>query len=97
MVIETTNIASSTAIEIKNVTRRFGQKLALDNVSLSVPRGRVFGLVGGNEAGKTTLLKHLMGMLQAQSGSVRVFGLDPIAQPVSVLKNRVVRSVGASP
>ena len=97
MVIETTNIASSTAIEIKNVTRRFGQKLALDNVSLSVPRGRVFGLVGGNGAGKTTLLKHLMGMLQAQSGSVRVFGLDPIAQPVSVLKNRVVRSVGASP
>ena len=74
MVIETTNNASSTAIEIKNVTRRFGQKLALDNVSLSVPRGRVFGLVGGNGAGKTTLLKHVMGMLQAQSGSVRSSG-----------------------
>jgi ABC-2 type transport system ATP-binding protein len=85
MVIEPAGDSVSTVIEIRNVTRRFGTKLALDNVSLSVPRGGVFGLIGGNGAGKTTLLKHLMGMLQPQSGSVRVFGLDPIAQPVGVL------------
>jgi ABC-2 type transport system ATP-binding protein len=72
-------------IEIKNVSRRFGTKLALDDVSLTVPRGGVFGLIGGNGAGKTTLLKHVMGMLKAQTGSVKVFGLDPIAQPVAVL------------
>jgi len=75
----------SSVIEIKNVSRRFGKKLALDNVSLTVQRGGVFGLIGGNGAGKTTLLKHVMGMLKAQSGSVKVFGMDPIAQPVGVL------------
>jgi ABC-2 type transport system ATP-binding protein len=45
----------------------------------------VFGLVGENGAGKTTLIKHLLGLLKAESGSVSVFGLDPVAEPVSVL------------
>ena len=72
-------------IEIKNLTRRFGTKLALDDVSLMVPRGCVFGLVGENGAGKTTLIKHLLGLLRAEQGSVRVFGLDPVANPPAVL------------
>ena len=72
-------------IEIKNVSRRFGPRVALDNVSLTVQRGVVFGLVGENGAGKTTLIKHVLGLLKAQSGSVRVFGLDPVADPVGVL------------
>jgi ABC-2 type transport system ATP-binding protein len=72
-------------IEIEGVTRRFGAKRALDNVSVSVPRGVVFGLVGANGAGKTTLIRHVLGLLRAQSGSVRVFGLDPVKEPVSVL------------
>ena len=50
-----------------------------------VPRGCVFGLVGENGAGKTTLIKHMLGLLRAETGSVRVFGLDPVAEPVSVL------------
>jgi ABC-2 type transport system ATP-binding protein len=79
------NDGVSSVIEIKKLSRRFGSKLALDNVSLTVPRGGVFGLIGGNGAGKTTLLKHVMGMLKAQTGSVKVLGLDPIAQPVGVL------------
>lgn len=77
--------STSTVIEVQSVSRRFGNKLALDAVSLSVPRGGVFGLIGGNGAGKTKLIKQILGMLQPQSGSVRVFGLDPIAQPVGVL------------
>src|SRR6476620_1533638 len=72
-------------IEICDVTRQFGAKRALDNVSLVVPRGIVFGLVGANGAGKTTLIKHVLGLLKAQTGSVRVFGLDPVKQPVNVL------------
>ena len=72
-------------IEVSALTRRFDPKLALDGVSLSVPRGCVFGLVGENGAGKTTLIKHLLGLLRAQSGSVRVFGLDPVSDPVGVL------------
>jgi len=72
-------------IEITGVTRRFGSRLALDNVSLTVACGVVFGLVGENGAGKTTLIKHMLGLLKAQSGTVRVFGLDPVRDPVGVL------------
>ena len=72
-------------IKIENLTRRFGAKTALNGVSLSFPRGGVYGLVGANGAGKTTLIKHILGLLQAESGSVRIFGLDPVADPVAVL------------
>src|SRR6516162_2148543 len=72
-------------VRIESLSRRFGAKLALDNVSLTVPRGIVFGLVGANGAGKTTLIKHVLGLLRACSGSVRVFGRDPVADPVGVL------------
>jgi ABC-2 type transport system ATP-binding protein len=71
--------------ELRRVTRRFGNKTALDEVSLTVPRGGVFGLIGGNGAGKTTLIKHLLGLLKAQSGTVLVFGLDPVQNPVGTL------------
>src|SRR2546423_1122720 len=72
-------------VELCNVSRKFGDKLALDNVTFRVPAGSVVGLVGENGAGKTTLIKHILGLLKAQSGSVRVFGLDPVADPVGVL------------
>jgi ABC-2 type transport system ATP-binding protein len=77
--------ANSPVVEIHNVTRRFGSVVAMDDVSLTVPRGTVFGLVGVNAAGKTTLIKHVLGLLKAQTGTVRVFGLDPVADPVGVL------------
>ena len=51
----------------------------------SATAGQVYGLVGANGAGKTTLLKHLLGLLRAATGSVRVFGLDPVRDPVGVL------------
>src|SRR5207247_2668158 len=56
-----------------------------DLVSVSLPHGAVYGLVGANGAGKTTLIRHILGLLRAESGSVRVFGLDPVADPVAVL------------
>jgi ABC-2 type transport system ATP-binding protein len=72
-------------LEIRDLKRNFGKKIALDGVSLTIPTGGVFGLIGGNGAGKTTLLKHTLGLLSAQSGSVRIFGLDPVADPVGAL------------
>jgi ABC-2 type transport system ATP-binding protein len=72
-------------IDVSELTRRFGAKTALASISLSLPRGAVYGLVGTNGAGKTTLIKHILGLLRAQSGAVRVFGLDPVADPVGVL------------
>jgi ABC-2 type transport system ATP-binding protein len=76
---------SESVIDVSDLTRRFGAKTALASVSLSLPRGAVYGLVGANGAGKTTLIKHILGLLRAESGSVRVFGLDPVADPVGVL------------
>src|SRR5690242_20981449 len=72
-------------IDVANLTRRFDSGTALDAVTLSIPRGAVYGLVGANGAGKTTLIKHVLGLLRAQAGTVRVFGLDPVADPVGVL------------
>src|SRR5205809_4132060 len=76
---------SEPVVEVSELTRRFGATTALAAVSLSLPRGAVYGLVGANGAGKTTLIKHLLGLLRAQSGAVRVFGRDPVADPVGVL------------
>jgi ABC-2 type transport system ATP-binding protein len=72
-------------VEMSRLSRRFGTKQALSEVTLKIPRGGVFGLIGGNGAGKTTLLKHILGTHYAQSGSVRVFGFDPVENPVGVL------------
>ena len=72
-------------VSVTELTRRFGARTALASVSLEMSRGAVYGLVGANGAGKTTLIKHLLGLLRAESGLVRVFGLDPVADPVGVL------------
>lgn len=84
-VMENSVDSSPAVIEIRDLTRRFGSKVALDCVSLTVPRGIVFGLVGANGAGKTTLIKHVLGLFRAATGSVRVFGRDPVADPKGVL------------
>ena len=72
-------------IEVEGLSQQFPRKLALKGATLRVPRGTVFGLVGENGAGKTTLVKHLLGLYTPSAGSVRVFGLDPIADPPGVL------------
>jgi ABC-2 type transport system ATP-binding protein len=72
-------------VAVTNLSRRFGSRTVLNDVSLDAPRGSVFGLVGENGAGKTTLIKHILGLLRAETGAVRVFGIDPVADPVSVL------------
>jgi len=72
-------------VEVDRVSRRFGATLALDEVSFRATAGLVYGLVGVNGAGKTTLIKHILGLLRARVGSVRVFGMDPVREPVRVL------------
>ncbi|HIA46493.1 MAG TPA: ABC transporter ATP-binding protein [Candidatus Hydrogenedentes bacterium] len=74
------------AIEIKNLTRKFRRKMAIDDMSLTIPTGCVYGLLGANGAGKTTLIKHLMGSYIPQQGSVRVMGLDPTKHPKDTLR-----------
>lgn len=72
-------------VELAGVSRRYRRTLAMDNVSFSMARGSVVGLVGENGAGKTTSIKHVLGLLRAQTGTVRVFGLDPVKKPHDTL------------
>jgi ABC-2 type transport system ATP-binding protein len=72
-------------VEVRGLSRRFGNKQALIDVNYEVFQGRIYGLVGANGAGKTTLIQHLLGLLRTKSGVVRVFGLDPVRDPVGVL------------
>ena len=85
MVPATDARTNDAVIAIATLSRRFGAITALNGVSLSIARGAVHGLVGPNGAGKTTLIKHILGLYRAEAGSVRVFGLDPVADPVGVL------------
>ena len=73
-------------VKVHELSRQFGKTKALDRVSLRMQAGFVYGLVGANGQGKTTLIKHLLGLLRAKQGSVRVFGLDPVKHPVKVLQ-----------
>jgi ABC-2 type transport system ATP-binding protein len=63
-------------IEARNLTKRYGDKVAVDNVSFSVYGGEVFGFLGPNGAGKTTTIKMIVGLLQPTSGTVHVAGYD---------------------
>lgn len=77
--------SAGAVVAVTNLSRSFGAKLALNDVTLTVSRGCVFGLVGENGAGKSTFIKHLLGLWRAESGTVKVFGMDPVTEPTGVL------------
>src|ERR1700723_2401845 len=66
---------SDLAVEVKNLTVRFGDFSAVKNVSFTVPRGEIFGFLGANGAGKTTTIRVLCGLLRPTEGEVRVAGI----------------------
>ena len=70
-------------IELKNVTKRFGDFTALENLTMRVPAGSVYGLVGPNGAGKSTIIRHVTGVYRQNSGEVLVSG-EPIFENPSV-------------
>lgn len=70
-------------IEINNLTKRFDNILAVDNLSLTIPTGAVVGLVGSNGGGKSTLLRMLSGVYCSDSGSIRVDGMTLYDNPVA--------------
>lgn len=69
-------------IEISNLTKRYGQKLAVDNVSFHVDRGEILGFLGPNGAGKSTTMNILTGYLSATSGSCRINDVDILEDPI---------------
>lgn len=80
------------AIEVRELSKRYGKIEALRGANLRVSRGAVFGLVGPNGAGKTTLIKALVGALRPSGGDVRVMGLDPLKD-----RARLRRRIGYMP
>ena len=71
-------------IEIQQLARRYGKQDAVDGLSLTVRPGRCYGFFGRNGAGKTTTIKCLLNLLRPDSGQVRVFGLDPQKNEVTI-------------
>ncbi|TDE99041.1 ABC transporter ATP-binding protein [Occultella glacieicola] len=74
---------SDDVLRVDGVTRRFGSVVANDGVSLRVRSGTVVGLLGHNGAGKTTLVSQVVGLLRPDDGSIRVGGIDAVAEPAT--------------
>ena len=68
------------AIQLAGVTKRFGDRVALNAISATIPSGGITGLVGPDGAGKSTLLRLLAGLLVPEAGEIRVLGLDPVRE-----------------
>ncbi len=75
-------------VEIKNLNKRYGSKLAVDNLSLKIKKGDILGLLGPNGAGKTTLINSIIGITQIQSGEVHIFGHNMIGNGMDI-KRRI--------
>jgi ABC-2 type transport system ATP-binding protein len=76
------------AVETHGLTRDFGSFRAVNGVDLAVPAGSFYGFLGPNGAGKSTTIKCLTGLLKPSAGSMRILGIDPLADPVLV-KRRI--------
>lgn len=79
----------SSVISLEHLTIRFGKTVAVDDLSLEVPQGKIFGFLGENGAGKTTTIRALMGILRPTSGKVQVLGGDPLG-----VKSRLMQRIG---
>ena len=75
------------AVDIQDLTRKFGAFTAVDNLSLTVNTGEIFGFLGANGAGKTTAIRMLCGLLEPTSGSGHVSGLDIVTQYEQIKRN----------
>ena len=66
-----------TVIDVEHVHKRYGEKVAVDDVSFTVEEGEIFGILGRNGAGKTTTVECIVGLRRPDRGRIRVLGLDP--------------------
>jgi ABC-2 type transport system ATP-binding protein len=85
-----TPASSETVIETHALTKRFGERTAIDRVDLHVPRGTAFGFLGPNGAGKTTMIRMLLGLTPASAGSMSLLG-----RPVPAERSQALERVGA--
>jgi ABC-2 type transport system ATP-binding protein len=79
-------MSKTNAIEVQNLTRKFGNFTAVDQIKFEIPKGEIFGLLGPNGAGKTTAIRMLCGLLMPTSGKGYVLGFDIRRQPEEIKK-----------
>jgi len=71
-------------VELRNVVKRYNELTAVDNISLDIKSGEIFGLLGPNGSGKSTTMKMLMGLIKPNQGNIKVLGIDVEKEPVKV-------------
>lgn len=82
----TPNSTTDYAIETEGLTRRFGDFVAVDNVTLKIPKGQLYGFLGLNGAGKTTTIRILTTLLPPSAGTAKLWGHDVVKEPLAVRK-----------
>src|SRR5436309_1773346 len=75
------------AVEVENLTKKFGDFIAVDNITFNVRKGEIFGFLGPNGAGKSTAIRILLGLLTPTSGKAMVGGLNVATHPEDIRKN----------
>lgn len=80
-------------IEIKNLTAGFDGKTVLENISLEIKRNEIFVILGSSGGGKTTLLKHIIGLLRPEKGSINIFGKNTLEMEVDEFEN-ILKRIG---
>jgi ABC-2 type transport system ATP-binding protein len=81
---DTVSAPSDCAIEMSGLTRRFGDFVAVDNLTLEIPKGQLYGFLGLNGAGKTTTIRMLTTLLPPTAGTARIWGYDVVTEPLAV-------------
>jgi ABC-2 type transport system ATP-binding protein len=76
--------ANDYAVETENLTRRFGTLVAVDGVTLKIPKGQLYGFLGLNGAGKTTTIRMLTTLLPPSAGTAMLWGHDVMKEPFAV-------------
>lgn len=77
-------MSAALAIDVKGLTKRFGEKIAVNHIDIAIPRGQVWGFLGPNGSGKTTTIRMLCGLLRADEGTGTCLGLDFVTQAEAV-------------
>src|ERR1700732_1694740 len=83
MEADAVNGSTDYAIETDGLTRRFGDFVAVDNVSLKIPKGQLYGFLGLNGAGKTTTIRMLTTLLPPSAGTAKLWGHDVVKEPLA--------------
>ncbi len=80
-------------IEIRDLTAKYDDRVVLDKISLDIKRNEIFVILGSSGGGKTTLLKHIIGLLRPVSGSIRIFGQDVLKMEIEEFEN-ILKRIG---